>query len=182
MAKAISTRQKELIQGGAKGVAGRWVGDTNEAAREGARFRSAVKRYSGKETDRPEPETNPRKRAAKRSIRAEQAATGMMGPPPTTFDEGAIRDWLGKMSAEDLQKLSRLAEIARQGKERGRPAWNKVDQGLKQQAVNVQVHGGTVTINNSVTSPPRAGGQGYRGASGQAGGDWGRRLKDFING
>ena len=189
MTKTISTRQQKLVQDGAKGVAERWVGDPEEAARAGMKFRSSVKRYSGKETDGPEPEANPQKRASKRSIRAEQAATGMMGQPPTTFDERAIKDWLGKMSAENLQKLSRLMEIAKLGKEKGKAAWSKVDNGLKQQAVTVQVHGGTVTINNSVSSPPRGAGQAPRGANGpngpngqQGGGDWGRRFRDFING
>ncbi|HMA48554.1 MAG TPA: hypothetical protein VKP60_02310 [Magnetospirillaceae bacterium] len=183
MAKTISARQRKLVQDGAKGVAERWVGNPEEAARDGVKFRSSVKRYSGKEAEQPKAEATPQARARKRSIRAEQAATGMMGPPPTTFDEGAIKDWLGKMSVEDLQKLSRLAEIARQGKEGGKAAWNKVDNGLKQQAVHVEVNGGNVTVNNTVSPPPRGQWQGQRG-HGQ-GADWGRRLariKDFING
>jgi hypothetical protein len=183
VAKTISARQRKLVQDGAKGVAERWVGDPEEAARDGVKFRSSVKRYSGKEAAASEPAANPQTRARKRSIRAEQAATGMMGPPPTTFDEGAIKDWLGRMSVEDLQKLSRLAEMARQGKEGGKAAWSKVDDGLKQQAVHVEVKGGTVTVNNSV-SPSRGPWQGPRGGNRQ-GADWGRRLariKDFING
>ena len=109
-----------------------------------------------------------------------------MGPPPTTFDEGAIKDWLGKMSMQDLQKLSRLTDIAKQGKENGRAAWNKVDNGLKQQAVHVEVHGGNVTVNTGSPNTPYT----PRGPSPQRnfrsqGTDWSRRLariKDFING
>lgn len=188
MDTTISARQRKLVQDGAKGVAERWVGDPEASARAGAAFRSSVKRYSGREADQPAPEATPQQRARKRSIRAEQAATGMMGPPPTTFDESAIKDWLGKMSVQDLQKLSRLAEIARQGKEKNREAWTKVDHGLKQQAVHVEVHGGTVTVNNNNASsmpPPRGPGQsGQKSAYGPRA-DWGRRLariKDFING
>ena len=184
MATTISARKRKLVQDGAKGVAERWVGDPEKAARDGVKFRSSVKRYSGREAEQPEPAANPQTRARKRSIRAEQAATGMMGPPPTTFDEGAIKDWLGKMSVQDLQKLSRLTETARQGKENGKAAWNKVDRGLKQQAVHVEVHGGNVTVNNTASPSAQPYSRTPRGQSGR-GDDWGRRLariKDFING
>ena len=90
MASTISARQRKLVQDGAKGVAERWVSDPKEGAKSRATFRSSVKRYSGKEAEQPERAPSPEARAGKRSIRAEQAATGMMGPPPTTFDESAI--------------------------------------------------------------------------------------------
>jgi hypothetical protein len=179
VASTISARQRKLVQDGAKGVAERWVSDPEDGAKSRAAFRSSVKRYSGKEAPPPESEPSPQQRTRKRSVRAEQAATGMMGPPPTTFDEKAIKDWLGKMSHEDLQKLSRLAALAKQGKETGRSAWNKVDRGIKQQEVHVQVNGGTVTVNTAAPSsfsPQRKNTQSA---------DWGRRLariKDFING
>lgn len=183
MASTISARQRKLVQDGAKGVAERWVGDPEAAGKDGVKFRSSVKRYSGKEAEQ-ERKPTPQQRARKKSIRAEQAATGMMGPPPTTFEEGAIKDWLAKMPIEDLQKLSRLTAIAKQGKEGGRGAWNKVDQGLKQQAVHVEVHGGTVTVNTAPSNAPYT----PRGSTPQRnyqGADWARRLarlKDFING
>jgi len=181
VSSTISERQRKLVQDGAKGVAERWVGDSEEGTKSRAAFRSSVKRYSGKEAEQPERAPGPQQRTRKRSIRAEQAATGMMGPPPDTFDEKAIQDWLGKMSREDLQKLARLADMAKQGRENGRPAWNKVDHGLRQQPVHVQVYGGTVTVNTAAPSshsPQRKYSQGPSN-------DWGRRLarlKDFING
>jgi hypothetical protein len=183
----ISARQRKLVQDGAKGVAERWVSEPAEAAKNRTKFRSAVKRYSGKEAAQPEPdEPTPQARTRKRSIRAEQAATGMMGPPPTTFDERTIKEWLGKMSMQDLQKLSRLTYFAKQGKEEGRAAWNKVDQGLRQQAVHVEVHGGTVTVNTGsphAASPPYA--RSPQSNRSRPWPDWHRRLariKDFING
>lgn len=184
MAKTISTRQKKLVQDGAKGVAERWVGDPEEAARQGAKFRSSVKRYSGKESKQPDFEAAPRQNPRKRSIRAEQAATGMMATPPNTFDEKAIKEWLGKMSQEDLLKLSRLMELAKQGDGRGQKAWDKVDRTLNEQGARIDVRAGQVTIN---TAPPAAAKEPY--VPGQRKdydrADWGRRLariKDFING
>jgi hypothetical protein len=186
VASTISARQRKLVQDGAKGVAERWVGNPEDGAKERVKFRSSVKRYSGKEAETPTSEPNPQARVRTRSIRAEQAATGMMGPPPTTFDEGAIKDWLGKMSMQDLQKLSRLTDIAKQGKRGGRPAWNKVDHGLKQQSLHVEIHGGNVTVNNgSASSAPRGPGSPSPEQSSGQGNDWARRLariKDFING
>ncbi len=187
MTSTISARQRKLVQDGAKGVAERWVGNSEDGAKDRVKFRSAVKRYSGREAEPPAREPSPQTRARTRSIRAEQAATGMMGPPPTTFDEGAIKDWLGRMSMQDLQKLSRLTDIAKQGKQGGRPAWNKVDQGLKQQSVHVEIHGGNVTVNNGPASslPPRGPTSFSPQQNSGTGNDWGRRLarlKDFING
>jgi len=171
-----------LVEDGAKGVAGRWLGDPKQAAQEGVKMRSAVKRFSGKPVDQPAPDPSPQIRARKRSTRAEQAAAGMMGPPPTTFDEKAITSWLGKMSAEDLAKLAKLTAIAKAGKE-GRAAWNKVDRGIAQRGagLHVEVHGGTVTINNGQA------GQGFKqtGFRQKNSDHWGRhlaRIKDFING
>ncbi len=192
MASTPSARQRKLVEDGAKGVAGRWVGDPETAAQEGGRMRSAVRRFSGKPEARPAPEPSPQLRARKRSTRAEQAAAGMMGPPPTTFDEKAITDWLDKMSAEHLAKLARLTAIAKAGKEEGRAAWNKVDQGITQRGLHVEVHGGTVNItNNQSGQAPYNSGKPYtpkpytpsdRSRTSQ---NWGRhlsRLKDFING
>jgi hypothetical protein len=196
MASTPSARQRKLVEEGAKGVAGRWLGDSERAAQDGIRMRSAVKRFSGKNADQPPPEANPQTRARKRSTRAEQAAAGMMGPPPTTFDEKAITDWLDKMSAETLAKLAKLTAIAKAGKEQGRAAWNKVDHGIAQRgaAMHIEVHGGTVNITNGQSSQGynRSGagnpsGQGYnRSGAGQKNqANWGRhlaRIKDFING
>ena len=184
MAGAPSARQRKLVEEGAKGVAGRWLGDAGEAAKDGARMRSAVKRFSGRE-ERPAAEPNPQARARKRSTRAEQAAAGMMSPPPGTFDETAIKSWLDKMTAEDLAKLAKLAYIAKSGKEEGRGTWNKVDKGLAQRGMHVEVHGGTVTINAA------QGSQGYQGSQGsyprsqrnsENSGRYLSRLRDFING
>jgi len=192
MASTPSARQRKLVEEGAKGVAGRWAGDPEAAAQDGARMRSAVRRFSGKTEARPAPEPSPQARARKRSTRAEQAAAGMMGPPPTTFDEKAITDWLAKMSADHLAKLARLTAIAKAGKEEGRAAWNKVDQGITQRGLHVEVHGGTVTITNNQSGqapynsgkpyPPKSYTPGDRSKSAQ---NWGRhlsRIKDFING
>ena len=189
VARAPSARQRKLVEEGAKGVAGRWIGDIGEAAKEGVRMRSAVKRFSGRPEERPAAEpaagAGPQARARKRSTRAEQAAAGMMSPPPGTFDETAIRNWLDKMTAEDLAKLAKLAYIAKSGKEEGRGAWNKVDKGLAQRGMHVEVHGGTVTINAG------QGPQGYQGSQGsyprsqrnsENSGRYLSRLRDFING
>lgn len=183
MASTPSARQRKLVEDGAKGVAGRWLGDSEQAAQDGVRMRSAVKRFSGKSAEQPRPEPSPQVRARKRSTRAEQAAAGMMGPPPTTFDEKAIASWLAKMSAEDLAKLAKLTAIAKAGKEEGRSTWSKVDRGIGQRggSLHVEVNGGTVTINNGQP------GQGYSpSAARQRNHDhWGRhlaRIKDFING
>lgn len=189
MAKTISARQRKLVQDGAKGVAERWVGNPEDGAREKAKFRSSVKRYGGKEKKseraEPEPEAAPRHRARKRSIRAEQAATGMMATPPNTFDEATIKEWLGKMSQEDLQKLSRLMEVAKQGEGRGRKVWDKVDSTLDQQGSRIDVRAGNVTINTAPKTAPVE--RSYRTGEKKDYNkeDWGRRLakiKDFING
>ena len=175
----MTAQQRKLVQNGAKGVAGRGLGDPSQAARDGAKFRSSVKRFGGRAAEEPAREEPPQQRARKRTIRAEQAATGMMGPPPGTFDEKAIQDWLTRMSAEDLRKLSRLVAISRQGKDGGTAAWNKVDHGLRQQAMHVEVHGGTVNINTAPAPNSYQPGQ-RRGQD-----NWGRhlaRIKDFING
>jgi hypothetical protein len=177
-AKTPSARQRKLVEDGAKGVAGRWIGDAEQAAQEGRRMRSAVKRFSGKPHEQVEPAPNPQAKARKRSTRAEQAAAGMMGPPPTTFDETAIKDWLDGMSAEDLAKLARLTAIAKAGKQEGRSTWNKVDRGIAQRGLHVEVHGGTVNIDNSARGPGPA-------AEGRRADNLGRhfaRIKDFING
>lgn len=187
MATTISARQRKLVQDGAKGVAERWVGNPEDGARDKVKFRSAVKRYSGKEqeAEQPESEAAPRQRARKRSIRAEQAATGMLATPPNTFDETAIKEWLGKMSQEDLQKLSRLTEVAKQGEGRRRKAWDKVDRTLDEQGARIDVRAGNVTINaGSPAAPAR---RPYRTGEKKDYNkdDWGRRLariKDFING
>ena len=183
MASTPSARQRKLVEEGAKGVAGRWLGDPGQAAQEGVRMRSAVKRFSGKPADQPAPEPSPQVRARKRSTRAEQAAAGMMVPPPGTFDEKAITSWLAKMSAEDLAKLAKLTAIAKAGKQEGRGTWNKVDRGIAQrgEGMHVEVHGGTVTINNGQS------GQGFKSSGPRQKGQdhWGRRfsrLRDFING
>lgn len=178
VAKTPSARQRKLVEDGAKGVAGRWLGDPEQAAQDGKKMRSAVKRFAGKPLDQPEPAANPQAKVRRRSTRAEQAAAGMMGPPPTTFDEKAIKDWLDKMSAEDLAKLAKLIAIAKAGKQEGRSAWNKVDRGIAQRGLHVEVHGGTVNIDNSGRST------GYS-AAGKRSDNLGRhfaRLKDFING
>lgn len=185
LARTPSARQRKLVEEGAKGVADRWVGDPERAAQDGVRMRSAVKRFAGK----PEAsdaqagqEADPKTRARKRSTRAEQAAAGMMGPPPTTFDEKAVKDWLAGMSAGDLAKLARLTAIAKAGKEEGRAAWGKVDRGIAQRGMHVEVHGGTVHIDNSQNGSRR---QGQADTPQQRQDGLGRhlaRLKDFING
>jgi len=193
METTISARQRKLVQEGAKGVAERWVGNPEDGARDGIKFRSSVKRYSGKEgKPEPQPETAQKQPTRKRSIRAEQAATGMMGQPPNTFDEPAIREWLGKMSAKDLQKLSRLTEIARNGKESGRKTWDKtwdkVDQVIDQQIGRIDVQADKVTIINnaagSAETPREPYGRQQKNDHGQSL-SWARRLariRDFING
>ena len=172
MARTPSERQRKLVEGGAKGVADRWLGDAEQAARDGAKMRSAVRRFSGKPEDaaeaRPEPAAA---RTRKRSTRAEQAAAGMMGPPPGTFDEKAITDWLAKMSARDLAKLARLTAIAKAGKTEGRAALNKVDRGIAQR--NPEVTGRMSRT--------------YAGGSSKSKRDDSlarhlARIKDFING
>jgi len=182
VASTPSARQRKLVEEGAKGVAGRWLGDPQQAAQDGVKMRSAVKRFAGKPAEQPAAEPSPQVRARKRSTRAEQAAAGMMGPPPSTFDEKTITSWLDKMSAEDLAKLAKLTAIAKAGKE-GRAAWNKVDRGIAQRGagMHVEVHGGTVTINNGQP------GHGFTpsGARQKNSDHWGRhlaRIKDFING
>ena len=187
MASTISARQRKLVQDGAKGVAERWVSDPKDAAKDGVKFRSSVKRYSGKEgKSEPEATPTPQQRKRKRSIRAEQAATGMMGQPPATFEERAIQEWLGKMSPEDLQKLSRLTELAREGKDSGRKTWDKVDEAINQQGARIEVRAGQVTINTGTRPPDTRQPYQPRPKSGNwQGSDWGRRLariKDFING
>ena len=170
LAKTPSERQRKLVEEGAKGVADRWLGDPEQAARDGVKMRSAVKRFSGKEQpDKPPEPASARTR--KRSARAEQAAAGMMGPPPATFDEKAIRDWLAKMPAEDLAKLARLTAIAKAGRREGRAALNKVDRGIAQR------------------NPEAAGrmSRTYAGGSSRSKRDNGlarhlARIKDFING
>jgi hypothetical protein len=173
-----------LVEDGAKGVADRWLGDPVQAAQDGAKMRSAVKRFSGKPAEQAsEPAPDSPARSRKRSTRAEQAATGMMGPPPSTFDEKVVKDWLAKMSAEDLAKLARLTAIAKQGKKEEHGAWRKVDRGMAQNGLHVEVHGGTVNINNSP--------QGSRGFQADSQvprksqdllGRHLSRLRDFING
>jgi hypothetical protein len=177
--KEPSVRQRKLVEEGAKGVAGRWLGDPEQAAEEGKKMRSAVRRFSGKPDDKPAPEVSAQAQARRRSTRAEQAAAGMMGPPPTTFDESAIKSWLDKMPAEDLAKLARLTAIAKAGKEEGRETWNKVDRGITQRGVQVEMNGGTVNITNNQPSQAP-----YKGKS-RTPENWGRhlaRIKDFING
>ena len=168
------------MEDGAKGVADRWLGDSSQAAEGGARMRSAVKKFSGK-TDGPQAERGPapdsQTRARKRSTRAEQAATGMMAQPPGTFDEKAIKDWLDKMPAEDLAKLARLTAIAKAGKKEEQAAWRKVDRGIAQRGLHVEVHGGTVNIDNSSSAGGRAEAKKPDGL-----GRHFSRLKDFING
>jgi hypothetical protein len=182
-ARTPSARQRKLVEDGAKGVAGRWLGDPEEAAREGKRMRSAVKRFAGKPPEPPEqaePAANPQATARKRSTRAEQAAAGMMGPPPTTFDEAAIKDWLDQMSAADLAKLARLTAIAKAGKQEGRSTWNKVDRGIAQRGLHVEVHGGTVNIDNSGRGAERQ--PQMMGRRPDVLGRQLARIKDFING
>jgi len=179
------------VEDGAKGVADRWLGDPEQAAQDGAKMRSAVKRFSGKpaETAAPGGQTQDSPaQARKRSTRAEQAATGMMGPPPTTFDEKAVTDWLSKMSSEDLAKLARLTAIAKQGRKEEHGAWRKVDRGMAQNGLHVQINGGTVTINNGpgnngpgTPSSSRANSQEQRKPLDLLGRNF-SRLKDFING
>jgi len=177
VARTPTARQRTLVEEGAKGVADRWLGDPGQAAQDGARMRSAVKRFSGKpEQSGAQPDLAAKTRT--KATRAGQAAAGMMGPPPATFDEGAIKDWLGRMSAEDLAKLARLTAIAKGAKgQAGRPAWNKVDQGIAQRGLHVEVHGGTVNIDNSRGSMGSA-----QPKRGQGLGRHFSRLKDFING
>jgi len=183
----ISARQHKLVQDGAKGVAERWLGNPEDGARDGVKFRSSVKRYSGKE-EKTESEATPQQRKRKRSIRAEQAATGMMGDPPATFEERAIQDWLGKMSTEDLQKLSRLTEIAKEGKETGRKIWDKVDQVIDQQVGRIDVRADKVTIINNAASTGEGSRAPYEPRQKNDHGQsvsWARRfarIKDFING
>jgi hypothetical protein len=179
-----SARQRKLVEDGAKGVAGRWVGDSAQAAGDGVRMRSAVKRFAGKPAEPAAPTAAPQVRARKRSTRAEQAAAGMMGPPPTTFDEKAIQAWLSKMAPDDLAKLARLTAIAKAGKQEGRAAWQKVDQGVAQRGMHVEVHGGTVNITNNQPAQAPYRSQDRYQARHQSN-NWGRhlaRLKDFING
>jgi len=184
LARTPSARQRKLVEDGAKGVADRWLGDPVQAAQDGAKMRSAVKRFSGK-PEEAEAQTglapDAPARARKRSTRAEQAATGMMGPPPTTFDEKMVTDWLSKMSSEDLAKLARLTAIAKQGRKEEHGAWRKVDRGMAQNGVHVQVHGGTVTINTGNSSSPQVGNQEPRKPLELLGRNF-SRLKDFING
>ena len=176
------------MEGGAKGVADRWLGDPAQAAEDGAKMRSAVKRFSGKPVEaeaRAERAPDAPARSRKRSTRAEQAATGMMGPPPTTFDEKAVTDWLSRMSSEELGKLARLTAIAKQGRKEEHGAWRKVDRGMAQNGVHVQVHGGNVTINTGNSGPGKppqqASSQEPRKPLELLGRNF-SRLKDFING
>jgi hypothetical protein len=187
VARTPSARQRKLVEDGAKGVADRWVGDAGQAAENGVRMRSAVKRFAGKPAEQTEPKAAPQAPARKRSTRAEQAAAGMMAPPPATFDEKAIRSWLDKMSAEDLAKLARLAAIAKAGKEEGRPAWQKVDRDMAQRGMHVEVHGGTVNITNNAAghAPYNKSHTPYKPQAKRPMDNWGRhlaRIKDFING
>jgi len=179
VARTPSARQRKLVEEGAKGVADRWLGDSAQAAQDGARMRSAVKRFAGKPAEQaePAPAADPQTRARKRSTRAEQAATGMMAQPPGTFDEAAIKDWLAKMPAEDLAKLARLTAIAKAGKKDERAAWGKVDRGIAQRGLHVEVHGGTVNIDNSSTA-----GRPFEGRRSDGLGRHFARFKDFING
>jgi len=182
LARAPSARQRKLVEDGAKGVADRWLGDSAQAAQDGVRMRSAVKRFSGKPVDHdataePAPAADPQNRARKRSTRAEQAATGMMAQPPGTFDETAIKDWLAKMPAEDLAKLARLTAIAKAGKKEERSAWRKVDNGIVQRGVHLEVHGGTVNIDNSSSADRQSEARKSDGL-----GRHFSRWKDFING
>ena len=178
MASTPAARERKLVEEGAKGVAGRRLQEgPGDGAAQGAQFRSAVRRIAGKPADKPVPRPDPEAQARKRATRAEQAAAGMLGPPPGTFDEAALKDWLKKMPQEDLAKLSRLVASARTGREEGRGAWSKVDRGM-----HVEVHGGTVNI---TTAPAQTPSQGAYSSRPRNGGDWGRhlaRLKDFING
>jgi len=168
------------VEDGAKGVADRWLGDSTRAAEDGARMRSAVKKFSGRtdgiQAER-SPGADPQTRARKRSTRAEQAATGMMAQPPGTFDEKAIKDWLAKMPAEDLAKLARLTAIAKAGKKEEQPAWRKVDRGIAQRGLHVEVHGGTVNIDNSAPADRQAAARKSDGLARHF-----ARFKDFING
>ena len=182
MARTPSARQRKLVEDGAKGVADRWLGDSEQAARDGVRMRSAVKRFAGKPegaqaAPTPERAPDPQTRARKRSTRAEQAATGMMAQPPGTFDETAIKDWLAKMPEEDLAKLARLTAIAKAGKKDERAAWGKVDRGIAQRGLHVEVHGGTVNIDNSSTAA-----RPFEGRRSDGLGRHFARFKDFING
>ena len=184
LARTPSARQRKLVEEGAKGVADRWVGDPERAAQDGVRMRSAVKRFAGK-PEQPAPAeqaADPKTRARKRSTRAEQAAAGMMGPPPTTFDEKAVKDWLAGMSSDNLAKLARLTAIAKAGKEDGRAAWGKVDRGIAQRGMHVEVHGGTVHIDNSQNGSKQQGQAGTPQTRQDGLGRHLARLRDFING
>ena len=167
--EGLSAAQRRHAAQGAKGIAGRALPPTGSA-----KLRSALKRVGGKgQASAADAAVKPRHRAE----RASQAALGMMGKPPSAFDEAGLKDWLGKMSPEDLRKLGKLVWLARQKKEAN--GFDKVERQMSAQGVKFEIHGGDVTIN--------LGHQGsrYPARRNSSRADWGRqlgRVKDFING
>jgi hypothetical protein len=178
-----TARERKLVEEGAKGVAERWTeGGPGDGAVKGAQFRSSVRKIAGKPEDLKARGADPEARPRQRATRAGQAAAGMLSPPPGTFDEAALRDWLKKMKPEDLAKLSRLVSFARNGREGDRGNWNKVERSM-----HVEVHGGTVNISTAPTpsSYQAQSSRGWGEKNDRYSNNWGRhlsRLKDFING
>jgi hypothetical protein len=145
-----------------------------------ANLRSALKRVGGK----PKPE-NAARNASKTgqwAQRSAQAALGMIGRPPGSFDEAQITEWLGQMTPEQLRKLGRLVWLARQEKEAKSPGLDKVERQMERQGIRLEVHGHNVTVNlgQDRGRPPA-----YPSRRPNYRADWGRqlgRIRDFING
>ena len=182
---AERSARRDHVERGTKGVAGRVVGGSPDAAAGRATLRSALKRVGAK----PKPAAgreagDPAKRTARAARRAAQAALGMVGQPPSSLDEAALRQWLARMAPEQLRKLEFLLRAARQERPRPAPGLDRVEREMGKHGISFDVRAGSVTVNIGA-GPQQGGGRRYSSPRRPAGGDWGRplaRIRDFING
>jgi len=125
-------------------------------------------------------ERSPLKRvgAKQAAARAEQAALGVVGRPPSAFDEAELQKWIGGLQPEQWQKLNKLVWAARSEKQP-----SNFEKSLDRRGVNFEIHGGSVTINLETSQGGSWQKKDWNKEFEKS--DWGRsmaRLRDFVKG